>query len=225
MKISKRAKKTMPESWQKLFEESTEKHWSKYFEDGGFECCAYEPEWDGRRVVQIAERRYRGAGSGYFREQTKEYYGKLLGKSSFVIFKAYVTGSPLHGGVYIWDVGDMIRAGYTKKEDLVSRGVNLYHEIPLEKCVKMMDLWEIPKFYSGSKLFKCAAWQYQDMITENIRTGKCDYDGVKTWEDLPDFCFWKWMEADGTIIKGREQKFNDFVAKTRADARYIPVKS
>lgn len=222
MKLSKRAKKTMPQSWIDFFEEAKKWHWSKYFDDYGYQCTAYSPEHDHRQVVQIAQRRYRGAGSGYFKERQKNYYSHILGKDSFCIFIAYVTCSPLHGGIWLWDVGDMARAGYTKKKDLVPRGVNLYHEIPLKLCKKACDLWEIPKCCSKSTLYKCAAWQYQQMTHKDAETGKCTYDKVKSWEDLDDWCFWKFLNPDGSVIEGREEAFKAYVAKSKKDARYLP---
>lgn len=224
MRISKRAKKTMPQEWIDLFEKSKKWHWSKYFEDYGYRCTAYEPEHDTRRVVQIAERRVYDCGASYtyFNEKIRQYYSKILGKDNFCVYIMYVCSSPLHGGIWMFDPTDLKQKGYLKKKDLKPRGENLYHEVPLAECKKACDLWEIPKLCGEQTLFKCAAWQYQDMTTRKSKTGKCDYDNVKTWEDLPDFCFWKYLLPDGSIIPGREEAFKKYVESKKKDARYLP---
>lgn len=224
MKISKRAKKTMPQSWIDFFEEAKKWKWSKYFDDYGYQCTAYEPEHDTRRVVQIAERRFYDCGASYtyFDAYSRKYYGKIIGKDNFCIYITYVCSSPLHGGIWVFDPVELRQKGYFKKKDLVPRGENMYHEVPLSECKKACDLWEIPKILGGKTLYRCAIWQYQDMITRKAKTGKCDYDSVKTWQDLPDFCFWKFMNPDGSIIEGREEAFKAYVAKTKKDARYLP---
>lgn len=221
MKISQRARKTMPESWQNLFDTAKKWRWSKYFEEQGYRCTAYEPEHDQRGVVQVAKRRHHGASYSHFQGFERFFYGDLLDKEDYLLEIVFVTGAYLHGGMYIYDHIEMAKTGAF--DETVPRGVNLYYEVPLEHMVKICNVWDLPHYVHGDALFKCAAWQYQDMTTRKANTGKCSYDSVKTWQDLDDWCMWKWMEVDGTIIKGREEEFCKFVEKAKKDARYIPT--
>ena len=129
----------------------------------------------------------------------------------------YVTCSPLHGGVYIYDFIDMRKSGYMFDSQIIQRNNRPYYEVPLDHCKKTCDLWDIPKKFGGKTLYKMARWQYEHMMQKNM------YDQIDTWEDLPDWCFWKYFEYDVSIIEGREEAAKEYIEKSKKDARYIPT--
>ena len=107
MRTNEHTRKTMTPEWIEFFNSATKKKIKKYFEDGGYRCCAYSPEHDGRKVVQVALRRCRGRAQQDFKENDQRYLEEVLGKRGAIVEILYVTNSPLHGGVYICDLIDL----------------------------------------------------------------------------------------------------------------------
>ena len=223
MKLSKKARKTMPESWQQLFDYADKMHWSKYFEDDGNQCCAYAPESNSRREVQTAKRRSWGKTAPYLREGQRKAAKKIFGYENYVLNIFYLTCAPLHGGVYIYDKALVESKGLLKREKWAWRNKRPYYVIPLQYCFKTMDLWDVPKNYGWETLFKIVRWQYQYMLRHKDPDGKTPYSKVKgdDWTTLPNYCLWKFMEVDGTVIPGREEAFNEYVSWCKNHANFI----
>lgn len=217
MKTNKKTRSTMPQSWIDFFNYAKDNKFEKYFPDDGNKCCAYSPEHDCRRVVQVARRRSKGKEWNKLSEKERNGASKVFGKDEFILNYIYISSSPLHGGAYIYDKSEMDARGYTLDKNIVYRNDRPYYEIPLEYCYKMLDLWDIPKKFSGPTLYKIARWQYEQLIQTHA------YDYIDTWEDLPDYVFWKYFEYDGSIIEGREEQAKAYIEKSKKDARYIPV--
>ena len=217
MRTNKKTRKTMPQSWIDFFNYAQEHKFGKYFDDDGYQCCAYSPEHDPRRVVQTAVRRSWGRHSSYLSKDDKEKASRILGKDNFILEIVYVTCSPLHGGVYIYDFVTMRKNGYMLDNQIVDRNGHPYYEVPLDYCKKTCDIWDIPKRFGGKTLYKMARWQYEHLMQQNA------YDNIDTWEDLPDWVFWKYFEYDGSIIPGREEAAKEYIEKCKKDARYIPL--
>lgn len=237
MRTNSKTRETMPQSWIDFFKTYKGK---KYFEDGGYKCCAYSPERDHRGVVQTALRRSHGRLFFNFSKEDQNFFESLGFNRTAMINIFFCTCASMHGGMYIYDLIKMrrdhkqcfewkevknITTGKRQKvKATVERGVNDYYEVPLEHCVKVLDVWDLPKNLRKCSLYSCAAWQYQQLTVKD-EWDNCAYDKIEKWEDLPDWCFWKYHEADGTLIKGREQQYQEYVNRSKKDSRYIPTTS
>lgn len=228
MRTDKHTRKTMPESWINFFKNFKGK---KYFEDNGYQCCVYKPEsgtYNNKLVVQTAIRRSHGKASHLFKKEVQEKFNNALGINGGVYNFVYITNASMHGGIFVYDLISMRKKGwcFERKDhkDYVTRdrGVNDYYNVPLDYCAKFVDVWDMPKILCGKSLYSCAQWQYEELIRKD-EFDNCLYDNINTWEDLPDWCFWKYHEVDGSLIEGREEKYNEYVAKCKKDARYIPI--
>ena len=230
MKTNAKTRKTMPKEWQDFFKQ----YKGKYFKDG-MECCVAKPESGYEKgFAQTAEQRTElvsriyAESHDYKREMI--FMDKFFGYSNFLPGIVDICCTHTDSGIYIYDRLEMIRHGFMldkpkKRKNYFNdeeMGQNLYYRIPLHLCYKVTDLWDVPKKASKRRLYQMAVWQYVEM-NKVQDDGFTIYEKVKTWEDLPGWCFWKWMLPDGTVIEGREEAFEEYKAKCRRDARYVPT--
>jgi len=230
MRTNAKTRKTMPKEWQDFFK----KYKGKYFKDG-MECCVAKPESGFEKgYAQTAEQRTHlvnrnWAESNGYRNEMK-FMDRFFGYTNFMPGIVDICCTFHDSGVYIYDRMEMMRNGYMtekpkKRKNYLSgedMGQNNYYRVPLHLCYKIIDLWDVPRRCSKRRLYQMAVWQYVEMnkIQED---GFTIYEKVKTWKDLPDWCFWKFMLPDGTIIEGREQAFEDYKNKIKSHSRYVPV--
>ena len=223
MRTNKKTRETMPESWIRFFEDCRKlTKWGKYFPDGGNQCCAYSPEHDQRGVVQTAIRRTNWKSRAYLNESQKRCFDKIFGRTTYHVGIIYVCCTQHDGGVYVYDYIEMRKNGYLMDNQVISRGKNTYYEIPLEYCKKLIDLWDILGNNVNTRtIYQMARWQYE-YLTKKNEYDMCEYDKIKKWEDLPDWCLWKYQNVDGSIIEGREKQFEEYKEKIKSHKRYIP---
>lgn len=230
MRTNKKTRKTMPQEWVNFFKS----YKGKYFEDG-MECCAAEPESGFEKgYVQTAKQRTQLVNRWY--AEIHGYKGEIAFMDRFFGHKDYMPGivdiccTHHDSGVYVYDRMEMMRKGYMRESPKKRKnyatgeemGKNLYYRVPLHLCYKIIDLWDCPRRCSRRRLYQMAVWQYVEM-NKVKDDGYTIYDHVETWEDLPDWCFWKWQLPDGTIIEGREQAFEDYKNKIRSHKIYVPA--
>lgn len=196
--------KTMPTEWREFFKYARSQHWKKYFPDDGNETCAYNSEWKDTNIIQAAIRRQRGKTQDYVTNLQRKVFSEIFKKDNFSVNVIYVTCSYKYGGIYIYDETEI----YEKKGreiDTKPRGVNEYYLVDVNLCHKMMNLWEIPKKCGPRVVYAVARNQYEHMLKDDA------YANVKTWENLPDYCLWKFMTPEGEVIPGREEAYNKYI--------------
>lgn len=226
MRTNAKARKTMPEEWVKFFnayKNNKRIKTSKYFKTGGNQCCACRPEGQpdekGNLVVQASPRRVHPVPSFNLDEKTRKKCEKIFGRSNFRLGILYVTSCHSQGGIYLYDAIELKNHGYLFKT--VPRHGQDYYLIPLKYCYKTCDIWDLPGYVNYNTLYQVARWQYEEDLNNN-ETGERPYDHIKTWQDLPDYCLWKWTDYNGNIIPGREEAFEEYKAKIKRKKDYIP---
>ena len=230
MRTNSKTRKTMPKEWQDFFKS----YKGKYFKDG-MECCIAKPESGFEKgYAQTAEQRTELVSRnyaeihGYKREM--EFMDNFFGNKTYLPGLIDICCTHHDSGIYIYDRLALMKQGYMlenpkKRKNYFNdeeMGNNNYYRVPLHLCYKVTDLWDVPKKCNKYRLYKMAVWQYVEM-NKPQEDGFTIYEKVKTWEDLPGWCFWKWMLPDGTVIEGREEAFEEYKNKIRRGALYVPT--
>lgn len=230
MRTNSKTRKTMPKEWQDFFKNFK----GKYFKDG-MECCVAEPErYQERGFVQTATQRTHivardwAERNGYKKEM--EFMDVFFNKKNYLPGIVDICCTQHDSGIYIYDRLEMMQNGYLLEKQPGKRknyldeemGENHYYRVPLHLCYKVTDLWDVPKKCNKRRLYQMAVWQYVHMTTKD-KYDECMYDSINTWEDLPDWCFWKYMLPNGDVIEGREQAFEEYKNKIRSHANYVPT--
>lgn len=233
MRTNSHTRKTMPQSWIDFFEKARTKKWGKYFPDG-IECAVARPEiFNEKGYVQVAERRAKMKTREYLEDHNElsknelTFMDRIFNKTNYCpgIFTVCCTNTD--SGVYIYDHLFMrqnhlfLWPDAQKRKDLHGHnmGKNDYLRVPIEHSKKIINLWDVPRLCSCRRVYQIARWQYEFMLAD---TNEIDYDKISTWEDLPDWVLWKYLEADGSVIEGREEAFEAYKRKTQRDKRYVP---
>ena len=206
--------KTMTKEWREFFKTARAIGWKKYFDDDSNETCAYNSEWDDSSIVQAAIRRQCGKDETEITNIRRQIFEKVLGKQHFKVNVLYVTCSYAYGGVWIYDEDDLKEQGGMS---IKPRGVNDYYLIDLNKCHKIMNLWDINSKCQRRVRYAVARNQYEHMLKDNV------YRYVTDWRSLPDYCMWKFVNPDGSVIPGRESAYEDYIKRTTTKADFIEV--
>lgn len=231
MRTNAKTRKTMTEDWIEFFSAFK----GKYCDDG-FECCVSRPESGMERgFIQTATRRSQlvvrhwAKDHGY--KDEIEFMDAFFGRTDYAPGIVTICCTMHDSGIYLYDRLECMKNGFMLEKDEKKRknygtleyiGQNLYNRVPLQFCHKVTDLWDITKKKDIKRIFKVAAWQYNEM-TKKDEYDTCMYDSINTWEDLPDWCLWKWQTHYGKTIEGREQTFEDYKAKIKSHASYVPT--
>lgn len=200
MRTNAKTRETMTSDWTWFFNEIQTKYkWGKYYKDGGFRTCAYNTETDNSKILEAAPRRQKGARICLIGGNRQKTYEQIFNTNDIKVNEVFSTCSLRYGGLWVYD-SRILATTPTKP-----RNGNQYFRIDRERCIKVCDVWDIPKFTEMSlfDIYHVARNQYEHMINENM------YDKINTWEDLPDWCIWKYQNIDGTPIVGREKAFKE----------------